>query len=196
MTELRPETRALIAHIDANIDSQNTPEFMRIKESLLWIQACTSLSDEDATARINIIPAGTTYGWQLTEDPDGAPVPCEDKPDTHRHLIFECCRSRVIMTDGRNGGGRKPRRKPDVDERMHEQIIKAVRSRVERLPGQRVSHVDLIAATELLTRAAEAERLAGNAYRASEINHLVIATFKAAIRDEDIVPERDPQATS
>ncbi|KAB1119074.1 hypothetical protein [Micromonospora aurantiaca (nom. illeg.)] len=42
-------------------------------------QACTSLSDEDATARMNLLPPGTSGGWQLTTD-----------PANHRHLIFGC----------------------------------------------------------------------------------------------------------
>ncbi len=71
---------------------------------------------------------------------------------------------------------------------QHRQIIELVRSRVEVIDGQRVSHVNLMAATTCLAEAAEQERLAGNLERASEINHLVLATFRAALRVDDILP--------
>lgn len=87
--ELSPETRALIQRTQAAMPSQQTPEFTRLREFLLNAQACTSLTDDEATARMNVIGSGTTHGWRLTEDPELAPVPCADNPDTHRHLIFE-----------------------------------------------------------------------------------------------------------
>jgi hypothetical protein len=73
----------------------------------------------------------------------------------------------------------------------HKRVIALVRAKAaeEKKPGQRVSHQDLMAAAELLAAAAEKERKAGNLFRSSEINHLTIATFRAAIRVEDIVPE-------
>lgn len=90
MTELSPQTQALVAQVEAAIPSQHTPEFERLDERPLSVQVCTSLTDADATERVNRIPAGTSHGWQLSTEPGLAPVPCADKPDTHRHLIFEC----------------------------------------------------------------------------------------------------------
>jgi len=75
----------------------------------------------------------------------------------------------------------------------HEKLIATVRAHADHpIAGQRVSHADLMAAAHLLGEAAEKERAAGNLFRASEINHLVLDTFKAAIRVEDIVPEAVP----
>lgn len=90
MTDLTPRTRALIERVEAVLPSQHTPEFERIDERLLSVQVCTSLTDAEATERVNCIPAGTSYGRHLSTDPACAPVPCDDRPDTHRHLIFEC----------------------------------------------------------------------------------------------------------
>jgi hypothetical protein len=90
LADLSPETRALIERTEAAMPSQRTDEFTRIRETVFNVQACTSLSDEEATERVNLMPSGTTYGWQLSTEPDHAPVPCNDKPDTHRHLVFEC----------------------------------------------------------------------------------------------------------
>lgn len=87
---LMPSTVRLIEQIEAAAPTQQTPEFTRLGEMLLSIQVCTSLSDEEATTRANLVPPGTSYGWQLSTDPALAPVPCDDNPDTHRHLIFEC----------------------------------------------------------------------------------------------------------
>lgn len=71
----------------------------------------------------------------------------------------------------------------------HERLIAFVRERVEApKEGQRPSHANLMAATELLAAASQDEMNAGNMLRASEINHLVLATFKAAIRVEDVDP--------
>ena len=90
LADLSPQTRALIEQTEAAAPSQKTPEFTRLREWMLNMQACTSLSDEDATARANLMPSGTTLGWVLSTDPELAPVPCADNPETHRHLIFEC----------------------------------------------------------------------------------------------------------
>lgn len=57
---------------------------------LLFTRACTSLSDDEATARVNLVPSGTSAGWVLCTEEGMAPVPCQDKPETHRHLMWEC----------------------------------------------------------------------------------------------------------
>lgn len=90
LSTLGPATRRLVEQIEAAEPTQRTPEFTRLRENLVSIQVCTSLSDEEATARANLVPSGTVHGWVLTEDPAAAPVACADHPDTHRHLVFEC----------------------------------------------------------------------------------------------------------
>jgi hypothetical protein len=57
--------------------------------NLLYTRACTSLSDEDATARINLVPSGTSNGWVLCTGEQLEPVPCSEKPG-FRHLMWEC----------------------------------------------------------------------------------------------------------
>lgn len=98
--DLSPETRALIAKTREVEPLMKTPEFEQIPLSgepgilgtLLYTRACTSLSDEEATARINLLPPMGDHGeWVLlTKEGEGGPVPCQDKPDTHRHLMWEC----------------------------------------------------------------------------------------------------------
>lgn len=90
MSTLEPRIAALADQMQAGLAEQQGPDFERLSERLLSIQVCTSLSDEDATTRMNLTASGTTHGWQLSVEPANAPVPCADKPDTHRHLIFDC----------------------------------------------------------------------------------------------------------
>ena len=92
--ELSPRTRELVEQVAAAAGGQQTPEFYRYGEGLCYASACTSLSDAEAIARMNEVPAGTANGWQLSTDgtfADGTPHPhpCPDNPDTHRHLLFE-----------------------------------------------------------------------------------------------------------
>jgi hypothetical protein len=58
---------------------------------------CTSLSDEEATFQLNLQHwTGIGAPWQISDDThfaDGThtnPCPCEDQPDTHRHILFNC----------------------------------------------------------------------------------------------------------
>lgn len=60
-------------------------EFEVIGESLLWMRACTSLSDEVAQTRVPF--AGTSQGWTLA--PQYGRVPCEQRPGFY-HIVFEC----------------------------------------------------------------------------------------------------------
>lgn len=87
----RAKVVELTEAVAAGLAQQNGDgDFVRIQENLVSAQVCTSLSDEDATARMNLTPSGTSHGWQLTDDPDNGPVPCADEPDTRRHLVFVC----------------------------------------------------------------------------------------------------------
>ena len=86
---LMPETLALVRQVEANMPRQESDEFTRISEGLFDLRVCTSLTDEDATARVNEVPSGTRHGWVLNLAEGFAPVPCDDRPDTHRYLMFE-----------------------------------------------------------------------------------------------------------
>lgn len=90
MAELEPRLQARVDAVEAGLAAQKGEDFERLREGLFNVQVCTSLSDEEATARMALTPSGTSYGWQLTEDADAQPVPCAGRPDTHRHLVFEC----------------------------------------------------------------------------------------------------------
>lgn len=98
-SDLAPETRAILARSEEVAPLMKTPEFEHLGPpkggalaTLLFTRACTSLSNEDATARINLMPPMGDHGeWVLlTEEGDGGPVACQDKPETHRHLMWEC----------------------------------------------------------------------------------------------------------
>lgn len=90
MPDLEPRLLAYVDQFRAGMAEQSGDDFKRMREGLFGVQVCTSLDDAAATARLNLTPSGTSNGWQLTEDPDNGPVPCADKPGTHRHLLFEC----------------------------------------------------------------------------------------------------------
>src|SRR5690606_32239990 len=97
-TNLSPETRFIIAREKAIEPMMHTPEFELLGPPdggvlavLCFTRACTSLSDEEATARINLLPPmGDRGRWVLLTEPgNGGPVPCASRPDTHRHLMWE-----------------------------------------------------------------------------------------------------------
>lgn len=84
----------LVDAAEAALPGQKTPEFTRYAEGLFYASACTSLSDEEATVRMNEMPTGTRGGWAISADKtftDGSPHPnpCDDNPGTHRHILFE-----------------------------------------------------------------------------------------------------------
>jgi hypothetical protein len=66
---LLPETLALMRQVDEAMPRQST--------------------DEEATERANEVPSGTRHGWVLNLREGFGPLPCADRPDTHRHLMFE-----------------------------------------------------------------------------------------------------------
>ena len=63
---------------------------------IVHASVCTSLSDEEATKRINAEhPTGTSSMWAVSKsatfrDGNPNPCPCERNPKTHRHILFEC----------------------------------------------------------------------------------------------------------
>ncbi len=57
---------------------------------------CTCLSDEETTRRLNLEhPTGISSLWHISSDSSfhsghPNPTPCEQSPDTHRHILFNC----------------------------------------------------------------------------------------------------------
>ncbi len=63
----------------------------------LSVCAANDVSDSTVVVRANVEhPTGIASGWEVSEDKTFAdkrypnPCPCEDKPDTHRHLLLNC----------------------------------------------------------------------------------------------------------
>lgn len=62
---------------------------------LYYTRVCTSLSDEEATRRLNeAFPTGLDHGWEIADEDfiDGSPngKKCELYTNTHRHILFRC----------------------------------------------------------------------------------------------------------
>lgn len=62
---------------------------------LVHASACTSLSDEEATIKMNqAYPTGLEQGWKIHDGPfatgEANGVACSTTPDTHRHILFSC----------------------------------------------------------------------------------------------------------
>lgn len=75
--------------------SKEVKEFHVAEVGIVRAIVCTSLSDDEATKRLNEEhPTGISSRWEI--DPivldDGTQTPCKclDNPDTHRHIIFSC----------------------------------------------------------------------------------------------------------
>lgn len=62
---------------------------------LVYASACTSLSLAEATRRMNAEhPTGIESRWTVASEDfasgDQNGRPCDQRPDTHRHLLFSC----------------------------------------------------------------------------------------------------------
>lgn len=70
------------------------PEFDAFAMGLCYVSVCTTLTDVEATARLNDeYPMESP--WRLSPDPTFKaggrnPGPCDESPASHRHLLFEC----------------------------------------------------------------------------------------------------------
>lgn len=63
-------------------------------QGLLYASVCTSLDDKGVDEAMGALPATVTRGWTRSADAtfDGGqpnPCPCEQRPDTHRHVLYE-----------------------------------------------------------------------------------------------------------
>lgn len=71
-------------------------DFAAYSVGVVCASVCTSLTDEQATDRLNAEhPTGITTRWQVAPDETFAtgqpnPTPCEHHPETHRHILFHC----------------------------------------------------------------------------------------------------------
>ena len=76
-------------------DRETPPEFTAYAMGLCFASVCTTLTDEEATARLNVeSPTGIESQWRVSPAATfarGGPNPglCEESP-AHRHLLFEC----------------------------------------------------------------------------------------------------------
>jgi len=56
---------------------------------IVFAAVCTSLSDEEATERLNAEnPTGIGSKWEIDKDTPSSV--CQDNPDTHRHIVYNC----------------------------------------------------------------------------------------------------------
>lgn len=71
------------------------PPFISYAHGLVYASVCTSLTDDEATTRLNFErPTGVDSPWRISDDPtfaDGTPhpAPCPSSPE-HRHVLFTC----------------------------------------------------------------------------------------------------------
>lgn len=57
---------------------------------LLYARCCTTLDDEAATARMNMVnPTGIDSPWRLCTEDNMQPITCADDAQ-RRHLMFSC----------------------------------------------------------------------------------------------------------
>jgi hypothetical protein len=69
-----------------------TEDVVIIRRKFLNLQVCAfgECSPELIERRTNQMDwAGTRHGWRITEDPELAPVPCDDDP-ARLHYILDC----------------------------------------------------------------------------------------------------------
>jgi hypothetical protein len=80
---------ALVVQALALDPSQRTEEFCRVREEFNAVLVCTSLRDDEATARVNLVPPDSCCRWQLAQVAEAQPWTCPDDSATHRHVVFE-----------------------------------------------------------------------------------------------------------
>lgn len=73
-------------------DRETPPEFTAYAMGLCFASVCTTLTDVEATARLNAEHPGVVWRVSPAEtfkrgDPNGGA--CEEFPGSHRHLLFE-----------------------------------------------------------------------------------------------------------
>lgn len=75
---------------------QKVGEFEIYRQGLTYMSVCTDMEPAEAEAYAEAVsPAGTKMGWKISKDKTFAtgepnPCPCDQKPKTHVHILFEC----------------------------------------------------------------------------------------------------------
>ncbi len=69
-------------------------EFVVYRQGLCFASVCSSLPEHEAIARMEGIPSGTSHGWSLADEPVNGHtsniIPCDTKPQSHKHFLFSC----------------------------------------------------------------------------------------------------------
>lgn len=76
-------------------DTDNADDLVVYAEGIVHASVCSSLTKDEVVARMAKRFSGTTHGgWELSDkdfatgEPQG--TPCNDKPTTHKHWLFNC----------------------------------------------------------------------------------------------------------
>ena len=76
-----------------HVEEEAGDAFAIIREGMLSATVCSSLEKGEVERMMAKIPCGTTNGWALADRAfnDGSPNgrPCERKPETHSHYLFD-----------------------------------------------------------------------------------------------------------
>lgn len=69
-------------------------DFTAYSVGLCYASVCTSLSDDETTARLNAERPTGIGPWRIADEAfangDPNPRPCDQNPGTHRHVLFNC----------------------------------------------------------------------------------------------------------
>jgi hypothetical protein len=75
-------------------DNKKADEFVIYNSGLCFCSVCTSLSPEEAEDRVNSEILSVPTRWTLHDgtfkNGEANPCPCDDKPETHKHMLFSC----------------------------------------------------------------------------------------------------------
>lgn len=75
---------------------EESKDFEAYSVGLVSASACSSLSRKETERRMNLEhPTGISSGWRISKDKKWAtgeptPSPCNLKPKTHKHYLFNC----------------------------------------------------------------------------------------------------------
>lgn len=75
----------MVELVERHIDLMDTDEFRIIKDGFMDQEVCTSLGDDDAQARANLIPPKDGMLWQISV---GETISCYHNRRTHRHMVM------------------------------------------------------------------------------------------------------------
>lgn len=81
--------------LEAAIKAQEDERLVVYTEGLCFASVCSDLAVEEVAQRMKTRISGTTHGWGFSKnetfkDGEPNPCPCNRKPNTHKHFLFEC----------------------------------------------------------------------------------------------------------